>query len=112
MPMRSHYALPLTKLGCVLALCTPNLRGDNSRRDGSNYAVGDHVLNRRNVFKCAIVAVRPNLMTIGCIDQLRCNANTISGLAHATLKHVAHTEFTTDLAHIDRFALVGERRVT
>src|SRR5215470_10676052 len=50
-------------------------------------------------------------MTTRRVDQLRGDAHSIAGLAHAAFEHVADAEFTADLTYIDGFALVAERRV-
>ena len=41
-------------------------------------------------------------------DELRRDAHSTSGFAHAPFEHITHAEFATDLPDIDRLALVGE----
>ena len=102
--------LPLAKLGCVLALRALNFSRHNARRDCPDDAVGDLVLYRENIFERAVVAVCPDMVAGGRVDQLRGNAHAIAGLAHAAFEHVAHAELAADLPHVD-VALVGEGRV-
>ena len=97
MPMRAHHTLPVPELGYILAVRPLNLSCDNSRRDGANDAVGNLVLKRENVFKSAIITVRPDMVPGPCVDQLRDNAHPIASLPHATFENVAHTKFTTEL---------------
>ena len=42
------------------------------------------------------------------IYELSRDAQPIARTANAALQHVAHTEFASDLTHIDILALVGE----
>ena len=58
MPMRTHHTFPKTKLGCFLAVQPTDLRRDYSGRNSANNAMSDLILNRENVFECAIIAVR------------------------------------------------------
>ena len=45
------------------------------------------------------------------LDQLRGDAHSIGGLAHATLQHIAHAELASDLLHIDAAALISEAQI-
>ncbi len=45
------------------------------------------------------------------IDQLTCDADTVSGLAHAAFQHIADAELAADLLHVHRAAPVGEARI-
>ena len=46
-----------------------------------------------------------------CLNQLRRHADALAAPADATLEHISHAKLSGDLAHVDRFALIGERRV-
>ena len=50
----------------------------------------------------------PDMAARLAIDQLRGNPHLLTGLAHAALYHVAHTEITTDILGDELLALVGE----
>ena len=45
------------------------------------------------------------------LDQLRGDAHSIGGLAHATLQHIAHAELASDVLHIDAAALISEAQI-
>ena len=45
----------------------------------------------------AVVALAPDLRAAGRVDELAGDANTIPGLAHATLQDVAYAELAPDL---------------
>jgi hypothetical protein len=46
------------------------------------------------------------------LDQLRSDTDAVAGFAQAAFEHIAHTQLTADLLHIDRLAFVGEARIT
>ena len=46
-----------------------------------------------------------------CLNQLRRHADALAAPADATLEHISHAKLSGDLAHVDRFALIGERRI-
>src|SRR5262249_3632819 len=46
------------------------------------------------------------------IDELPGDAHARSRLAHAAFEDVTHPQLAPDLLHIDRLALIGERRVS
>src|SRR5215813_8196942 len=108
MPMRPHDALPLAKLRRFLALYALNFCGDDSRRDCAYDALGNLVLNDKDVFERTVVTLRPDVLSAARIDQLRSDAYAIAGFSNASFKHIANTEFAADLTHIDGFTLVGE----
>ena len=45
--------------------------------------------------------------TLG-IDKLRIEPHSLAGVLHAAFKDVSHAKLATDLADVDRLALVGE----
>ena len=110
-PVGAHQAFPGAEFGRVLGLRSLDLRRHDARRDRAGDLVGHLVLDGEDVLEAAIVALGPDVMPIGCVDELRGDANAVPGFAHAAFEHVAHAKFAADLAHVDRLALVGERRV-
>ena len=71
----------------------------------------DFVLDRENVVDGAVVALRPDVGAVACVDQLRGDPNAIAALANATLQYIAHAELLRRLAHVDRAPLVDEARI-
>src|SRR5205085_9042378 len=110
-PMRAHHPFPLAELLSLLAADALNLGSDNSGSDSTDDALGELILNGENVLDRAVVTLRPDVVAVARIDQLRRDAHTIPGLAHAAFENVAYAELTSDLTHIDRFTFVSEGRV-
>ena len=71
----------------------------------------DLVLQREDVAQVAVVALGPDVVAGGAIDQLRGDAHAAARLAHAALEHVLHLELARHLRHVDELALVHERAV-
>src|ERR1700731_2610065 len=109
--MGAHHTFPLPELGGILALRALNLGSDDTRRDGADKAAGDLVLNRKDVFERAVVALGPEMMAARRVDKLRCDAHARASLSHAAFEHVAHAEIAADFAHVCRFAFVSERPI-
>ena len=59
----------------------------------------------------AVVAFGPVMAAGRRVDELRADAQLLAGPAHAAFEHVADAKLARDLLHIDRAALVDERRV-
>ena len=93
----SHRALPLSVVD----------RWSNRYR----HRLGDLVLYREDVGEIAIVPLRPDVIPGLGLDELRGDADTITGLAHAAFEHIAHAELAPDLLHLDGLAPVGEARI-
>src|SRR5262249_20001826 len=91
MPMCPHDALPLAKLRRFLALYALNFCGDDPRRDGAHDALGNLVLNGKNVFERTVVTLRPDVLSAARVDQLRSDAYAIASLSYASFEHVANT---------------------
>src|SRR6476659_7796089 len=108
MPMRAHNPLPLAELACVLALRTLNFSRHNAGRNCPDDAVSNLVLHNENIVECAVVTVRPDMVTGGGVDQLCSDTHATAGLTQAAFEHIAHAELAADLPHVNRFALVGE----
>ena len=74
--------------------------------------LGRHiVLEVENVVECAIVLVCPHVASGLGLDQPAQSPECDRRPANAALEHISHPKLSGDLAHVDRFALMGERRV-
>ena len=111
MPMRAHRAVPGVELARVLAraccISAARMPGASLAGDGSR----DLVLHCEYIGHFAVVAIRPQVMTAGGIDQLGGDPYPVAGPADAAFKHVANAEFARNLADIDGRTLVGECRI-
>ena len=79
--------------------------------DRGNHFLGNLVLQRENIAEFAIIAIGPDVIACGSIDQLRSDPYAVAVLAHAALQHIAHAQFAGHALHVNRFSLVGERRI-
>src|SRR4051812_22379904 len=79
-----------------------------TRRKGCNDPLRDLVLQLEYIFEGAIEAIRPNVCTRDCVDQLTGNPQSATGLTHTAFEHIPHTEFSAHLSHIGRLSLVGK----
>src|SRR6266404_2305819 len=98
-------------IGLVLQFDAAGRENDQFQSQHAGDPAGYVILQFQIVAARTIEAVRPDMATSFCIDQLRVDSNLIAGALHATFEREADTEFTPNLAGIDRLALVGERRV-
>lgn len=73
--------------------------------------MSDFILNGKNVGQVTVVAVSPDMAAVVRVDELSCDANALSRLAHTAFEHVSHPEFPADLIDLHRLALIGERGV-
>src|SRR5215470_16566487 len=89
-----------------------DLRSLQCRFDDTGDARRHFVLKLENVFERAVEPVGPKMRARYRVDQLPCDADHLTCLAHGPFKHVPDTKFPTDPLHIDRLALVGESRIT
>src|SRR5262245_13906534 len=96
MPVRAHHPLLLAELGYVLALRALNFSGHDARRDGANDAVGNLILHNENIFERTVVAVSPDMVTGGGVDELCRDTRAVSGLPYAALEHISHAELAAD----------------
>src|SRR5262249_36447613 len=110
-PMGAHDAFPLPELGGILAPRSLNLGSDDSGSDGTDNAACDLVLNGKDVLQGAVVALGPDMVAARRVDELRGDAHAVAGFADAAFEHVAHAEIAADFAHVERLALVAERRI-
>src|SRR6185369_17925783 len=58
----------------------------------------------------AIVFLRPAVIPVTRIDQLRSDAHVVAGTLHTAFEHVRNTERFTDLAQVLRLALERKSR--
>src|SRR5262249_16873685 len=75
---------------------------NDRRRDGA----ADLILEREHVLNFAVVGIRPDVLAGGCIDKLRCDANTIAHSAYAAFDQIARTEFETHLLQVEDAASI------
>src|SRR5262245_44278080 len=111
MRLRARHQLPGPELLTRARKRPHPLGGQHMRFDGASDAAGDLVLHGKDVTQLAIVALRPVMDTGDGINELRADAQTLSGAAHASLEHIADAEFTRDLLHVDGTTLVAEARI-
>ena len=52
------------------------------------------------------------MIAVSRVNKLDGYSDTVSGLAHTALKHVADPEFTPNSLHVNGLALVGEARIS
>ena len=65
---------------------------------------GDLVLDGEYVFHLAVVALRPQVVAVGDVDQLGGDAQPVAGAPHAALQHRGYVERRADLADVLAFA--------
>src|SRR5262249_6991371 len=104
-------AFPGTEFVGILRLRSLNFCRDDPRRNRAGNLIGHFVLHGENVFERAVITISPDVMTVGSVDQLRVDADTVPYFPHAALKHVPDAKFAPDLPNVDRLALVGEGRI-
>src|SRR5262249_13587882 len=81
------------------------------RRDGTNYARGNVVLQVKDVLQLAIKAIRPQVRSRRGINELRCYPNSIGRFAHAALKDIPDAQITTHVLYVHSLVLVDKTRV-
>ncbi len=72
--------------------------------------LGDLVLNGEDVLHRAVVAVRPEAVAVGDVDQLGGDAELVAGFPNAALENRLHVQRLAHLLDVDRRALELERR--
>jgi len=88
-----------------------DLRLADRRLDRANDALGDLVLEFKDVLDRPIEAIRPQMRARRRVDQLARDAQPASRLANAAFEHVTHAKLIGHLAHVNRPAFVGEARI-
>ena len=73
--------------------------------------LGDFVLDGEDVGQVAVVALGPDMIAGGAVDQLRADAQPIAGLADAAFDEVADAQLASDRADVGRLTLEQERGV-
>ena len=66
-------------------------------------------LNGENVLDRPVVAIGPTVRTGLRIDQLSCNAHTLTSSADTSFKEIVHAELARYPTYVDGLALVLER---
>ena len=69
------------------------------------------VLEGKDILKVSVVVLGPEVRTRIGFDQLGRYSDAVAGAPHAALQNIAHTQFATNPAYIDRLALVLEAGV-
>lgn len=70
----------------------------------------DFVLNRENIFQLAIVALGPQVVAVGDIDELCCDAKPLSRTADASFENCFDIELSSNLANVEIAAPEAECR--
>ncbi len=86
------------------------MAGQQLELEGCDHRPGDLVLDSEHVGELAVVGLRPQVIAVGRVDELRGDADLIARLAHAALEHGGDVQLVRDVAHILVLALEGERR--
>ena len=73
--------------------------------------VSDLVLHGKEVNQLAVVALRPEVLAVHGVHQLRRDPQLLPGLLDTPLQYIAHAQLLSDLLHFHRLALVGEAGV-
>ena len=71
-------------------------------------ALGDSVLQRKEVVLLNVVAVCPHLQPRRCITQLRADPKSRTRAANTTVKDIANAQFIADLTGIYGPAAIDE----
>ncbi|MNF84439.1 hypothetical protein D3C84_668000 [compost metagenome] len=78
------------------------------RRDGTDDAFSDLILQLEDVVERAFEALRPEVRSGRRIDQLPGDAHPVTGPAHAAFQHVTHAELLADTLDVHGAAFVRE----
>src|SRR6516164_3645613 len=85
--------------------------GLQRRLDDAGDAGRDLVLQLEDIFERTVEAVGPQMRPGQRVDQLRRDAHPSAGFAHRAFEHIADTELSADLLHLDRLAFVRKARI-
>ena len=96
------------KVGCV----TPERRGLRGKLDPESRGDGlrDLILHREDVRHLAVVALRPEMKTIGDLDELRRDPDAVARLSNTPFQNVVDVEPPADLSEFDVLSAEKERR--
>ena len=75
----------------------------------SHDVLGDLILNGEDIFELAIITLRPEVVAVSHVDELRRDAKPVAGFPHAALQHRVDLESASDLADVLVFFLERER---
>ena len=79
------------------------LGGVELRLDGSDHACRDLVLNGKDFGGRPVVALGPDVIAAGRVDELPGHTQLLARLADAALQHVTDAKLARDLANVGRF---------
>ena len=65
-----------------------------------DYCLRDVVLDCEYVLHLAVVTLRPQMVAIGDIHELRCNPQSVAHLSHASFEYCGYLELATDIADV------------
>jgi hypothetical protein len=71
------------------------------RLEHSRYGCRNFVLNGEDVVQLAIITFRPQVESVGGIDQLDRHTNTAPGFPYATFQNMLHAQLSRDLRDLD-----------
>ena len=74
----------------------------------SHDILGDLILDREDIFQQPVVALCPNMLSVRGIDELPCDADATARRSDTAFKDISDTKIASDLADVDRPALVNE----
>ena len=71
----------------------------------------DFVLHIENIGEWLIEPFGPEMAADFGVDELHIHAHAVAGALHAALEDVTDVQLAPDRLHVERLALVGERRI-
>ncbi len=80
--------------------------------DASGNGAGNLILEGEDIVEVAVVALSPDVVTRGCLEQLRRDTHSVTRSAHTALQHVSDSEILSQPAHIDRLTFEYESRIS
>ena len=83
----------------------------HTRVDCTNHAGGYLILQVKNVLKCSIVSICPQMRSRGGIDQLARYSDAIAGFPNASFENVPNPQISRHLFDVDGFTFEREAGV-
>jgi hypothetical protein len=68
-------------------------------------------LKVEDILQITVISISPEVRAAFGLEQLRGDANSVSGLTNAAFQDLSHAKFASYLAHVNRLALVYEARI-
>src|SRR5262245_21374822 len=68
------------------------------------------ILHLEDILQVAVIILRPDMIAIDRVDQLRGYPDAFAGSSHATLEYGGHAELVPDLSHVFLLAFKRKRR--